>query len=535
MATVLTLRSGKDSPLTNNEMDNNLSNIKATIEGIQHTPTIISDEVNNSTGFFGLPVGTTAERPETTDLGMFRFNTDLGVAEYWDGLSWKGIDSPPAILSFTPESFTSADTTVSVTGSNFQTGVNVALIGSSGTEYLPSAVTRISSASLSFSTTSEMVTAADDHYDIKITNPSGLSSIFEDALYIPQSFTWNTASGNIGTAYDTFDVSTQGLASVAGTTTSLESDVTIQYNIVAGSIPSGTSFNNSTGAITGNPTDVSAGSSVTSTFTVRSSLIDASEGTTEISDRSFNIVIAYGYDGSTSARAATSAEELYDLGISSGSRYIKIGSTGYLLPYEAVDKFSNGTYGWVKMTPSFYESNTSLRANGHYWGNDSSVDSGFVSGGFFLGNLTNAISTPEMAWVEYQLPDLTVARINKVTAVGSGGATPDATASWVPNATYSEAKLLLYVYNKQADTTNPSGYPWIVWDGASTSTYSNGKIKFLDTGDIIGSYVGSNTFSAGSFPYATFSAQQNNPKITAWTGDQGDERYDYLNWEVYCH
>lgn len=38
-----------------------------------------------------LPTGTTAERPSSPSIGGARFNTTLGVVEYWDGSIWVGI------------------------------------------------------------------------------------------------------------------------------------------------------------------------------------------------------------------------------------------------------------------------------------------------------------------------------------------------------------------------------------------------------------------------------------------------------------
>jgi len=37
------------------------------------------------------PAGATAERPNTPEAGMIRFNTDEGQFEYHDGTEWKAI------------------------------------------------------------------------------------------------------------------------------------------------------------------------------------------------------------------------------------------------------------------------------------------------------------------------------------------------------------------------------------------------------------------------------------------------------------
>lgn len=47
------------------------------------TPTAVSDQANSSTGYFGLPSGTTAQRPGSPANGYTRFNTTLGYPEWY--------------------------------------------------------------------------------------------------------------------------------------------------------------------------------------------------------------------------------------------------------------------------------------------------------------------------------------------------------------------------------------------------------------------------------------------------------------------
>ncbi len=47
------------------------------------TAAAVSDQANSSTGYFTMPVGTTAQRPANPTNGMMRFNTTLGYIEWY--------------------------------------------------------------------------------------------------------------------------------------------------------------------------------------------------------------------------------------------------------------------------------------------------------------------------------------------------------------------------------------------------------------------------------------------------------------------
>jgi hypothetical protein len=76
----ITTRSGKGSPLTNNEVDANFTNL--------NTGTV---QITSATGSSTVPAGTTAQRDGSPAIGMFRYNTTLDEFEgYTDG-GWIGI------------------------------------------------------------------------------------------------------------------------------------------------------------------------------------------------------------------------------------------------------------------------------------------------------------------------------------------------------------------------------------------------------------------------------------------------------------
>ena len=231
-----------------------------------------------------MPVGTTAQRANA-QAGDQRFNSTLSLMEYYNGTEWKSIDSPPTITGVSPSTIVDG-TTVTVTGTNIQSGVNASVIGSDGTAYVPASVTRVSGTSITFAITGAMISGSKDKFDVKISNPSGLSATFVDALEITSTHTWATAAGSLGTIYDN---SRSSVSLNAGTTYSGgESDVTVTHSISSGTLPSGLSINATTGVIAGNSAAV--GSDTTTNITVQYSAVDASAGTTVTGTRNFSLL-----------------------------------------------------------------------------------------------------------------------------------------------------------------------------------------------------------------------------------------------------
>ena len=122
------------------------------------------------------------------------------------------------------------------------------------------------------------VSNANEPYDVKIGNPSGLSGILEDAFNINAKPIWTTASGTLATINDG---ATGTHATVAASDP--EGD-TVTYS---GTIGGGMSLNSSTGAITGNPTDVNSNTTVSFTLNATSSGINTTA-------RNFNIIVQPG-------------------------------------------------------------------------------------------------------------------------------------------------------------------------------------------------------------------------------------------------
>jgi len=219
--------------------------------------------------------GTTGQRGSTA--GQFRFNQTTGLAEYYDGSSFKSIDSPPAISSISPTTEDAGNANIVITGSNFASGATVKFIGADNSEISSPSVTFNSNTQLTATTPSSGLSAANEPYDVKVTNVSGLSVTLADALDAGGIPAWTTASGQIGGTITEGDT-------VNTTVVATDPDSTaITYSVASGSLPSGLSLNTSTGAITGTAPAVS--SDTTSSFT-----LGATSGA-DTTTRAFNIIV----------------------------------------------------------------------------------------------------------------------------------------------------------------------------------------------------------------------------------------------------
>jgi len=238
------------------------------------------DIVDTGTEGTKVALGTTAQRGSTT--GQFRFNSTTGLAEYYTGTAFKSIDAPPTISSVANTNITdtqiSANFDLGITGSGFNSGATIKFIGNDGTEYASPTVTVNSETSITARVPTS-VTNANEPFDVKVSNVSGLSNTLADAFNVNAKPAWQTASGTIATVNESSTLSNVSISA------SDPEGQTISYTETGGSVLSTNSLtlNSSTGAITGTAPTVS--SDTTLTFTGR-----ASDGT-NITDRSFNIII----------------------------------------------------------------------------------------------------------------------------------------------------------------------------------------------------------------------------------------------------
>ncbi len=244
------------------------------------TATAVSDQANTSTGYFDLPGGTTAQRPGTPATGNFRLNTELSQLEHYVDNTWVGFaGSTPTVSSIGPTTAAETGTTITVTGTNFQAGAVVKLIGTDAAQIQAASTTVNSTTELVFTT--PVLTVANEPYDVKVVNTNGGSATLADALDAGGLPSWTTAAGSLGNIAD--DATGTHFTLVATDPDGTAVTFTETTSVLT---TAGLTLNSTTGAITGDPTDQTIGSPTTYAFD-----IDASDGV-NITSRSFSITVA---------------------------------------------------------------------------------------------------------------------------------------------------------------------------------------------------------------------------------------------------
>jgi hypothetical protein len=182
----------------------------------------------------------------------------------------------PTVTSLSPDTITNAQTSVTITGTNFVNGAVVNAIATTGAIFTADTVTFNSATSI----TAQFTLATDGTYFIRVENPDGLAGRSATALLtVSDAPTWSTAAGSLGS------VAQGGTINFTVTATS---DSAVTYSIVSGALPTGGSLNSSTGAITGTESGSDTSETVYN-FTIR-----ATDAESQTADRAFSITVTVG-------------------------------------------------------------------------------------------------------------------------------------------------------------------------------------------------------------------------------------------------
>ena len=246
---------------------------------------VTTQKLDDTTGGFTLPgvqfvkvpVGTTAQRPGSAAGGQMRFNTTLGVLEQYNTNTnaWQAIDSPPIITTLAYSgSNTATDPaggeTITLNGSNFQSGATVTIGGTSATS-----VTVVSTTSITFVTPAK--TAGD--YDVVVANSNGLSATKTNGISYNGTPAFTTAAGNLGSILEDEAMSTITIVAA-------EPDGgTLAFSVTSGALPTGVTLGSANGQLTGTP-NTNVSSNTTFNFTVT-----ATDNENQTNSRAFNLIV----------------------------------------------------------------------------------------------------------------------------------------------------------------------------------------------------------------------------------------------------
>ena len=183
-----------------------------------------------------------------------------------------GAETYPTVDSVSPTVITNAQTTVTITGTNFVSVPIVEAINTSGAITTADSVTYVSATSVQ----AALTLSVDGTYYLRVTNvTTGLSGRSGSALLnVSDAPAWVTASGSLGTFPGGSALPTQTLTCTDATS----------FAIQSGTLTAGLTLNSGSVSATITGTQTAHTSAATDTFTIR-----ATDAEAQTSDREFSI------------------------------------------------------------------------------------------------------------------------------------------------------------------------------------------------------------------------------------------------------
>ena len=200
-----------------------------------------------------------------------------------DGSNLTGVaETKPTISSISPSTIDNTQTSITITGANFESVPRVEVLNpSTGIWYTADTVTFNNSTSL----TVQLTLPVDGQYKIRIENPNGLAVLSStNILTVSDAPTWTTSAGDLGTFAGDFSGT---LATVVAT-----SDSAVTYSEVGSNLATANVTLSSGGVLS--TTDFGGASTTATTYNFTIRATDA-EGQT--ADRSFSLTSSFGATG----------------------------------------------------------------------------------------------------------------------------------------------------------------------------------------------------------------------------------------------
>ena len=192
-----------------------------------------------------------------------------------------GAETYPTVTAVSPTVITNAQTTVTITGTNFVSIPIVEAINSSGAIITADSVTYVSATSVQAAFT----LAVDGTYYIRVENATtGLAGRSSSALLtVSDAPEWVTSAGTLGTFSGSAAISTITLTATDATS----------FAVTTGAVTAGLTFTTGVGSATITGTQTAHSSAATDSFTVT-----ATDAEGQTSDRAFSITWSFSISGS---------------------------------------------------------------------------------------------------------------------------------------------------------------------------------------------------------------------------------------------
>jgi len=199
-----------------------------------------------------------------------------------DGSNLTGVaETKPTISSISPSTITNAQTSITITGANFESIPRVeALNPSTGIWYNADTVSYSNSTSL----TVQFTLSVDAEYRLRIENPNGLAVLSGNILTVSDAPTWTTAAGTLGTFAGDFSGT---LATVVAT-----SDSAVTFSEVGSNLTTANVTLSSGGVLSTTDFGGASTQATTYNFTIR-----ATDAEGQTADRSFSLTSSFGATG----------------------------------------------------------------------------------------------------------------------------------------------------------------------------------------------------------------------------------------------
>ena len=200
-----------------------------------------------------------------------------------DGSNLTGVaETKPTISSISPSTIDNTQTSITITGANFESVPRVEVLNpSTGIWYTADTVTFNNSTSL----TVQLTLPVDGQYKIRIENPNGLAVLSStNILTVSDAPTWTTSAGSLGTFAGDFSGT---LATVVAT-----SDSAVTFSEVGSNLTTANVTLSSAGVLSTTDFGGASTQATTYNFTIR-----ATDAEGQTADRSFSLTSSFGATG----------------------------------------------------------------------------------------------------------------------------------------------------------------------------------------------------------------------------------------------